>query len=279
MISHRLFCAHEHPLYIYIRVRRFLIFNRFVIPRVVPDYNTILVSIITAVYIVKILLIVHVFLISFRCCNEDELYSISCFFRFSPATEIIAMIVELNYQGHFSSETYQLVWNSMLRPKPYRMKLTHAKLCQIKWCLIDYCVNIYKPYITIKNFSIVKQGQNSITSSTSVFRLSITISLNSRRHIHNHIPERDVPPPIGHVALPAAPSFEQIMATVTPEDQVMRAFRKRKLERFSTKMPRLDPESGEIREVDITEANALEISQMAEMLEAPDGKSKWRSKL
>ncbi|XP_022658975.1 uncharacterized protein LOC111249408 isoform X4 [Varroa destructor] len=80
----------------------------------------------------------------------------------------------------------------------------------------------------------------------------------------------------GHVALPAAPSFEQIMATVTPEDQVMRAFRKRKLERFSTKMPRLDPESGEIREVDITEANALEISQMAEMLEAPDGKKVWR---
>ncbi|OQR66605.1 hypothetical protein BIW11_14039, partial [Tropilaelaps mercedesae] len=93
-----------------------------------------------------------------------------------------------------------------------------------------------------------------------------------RRHLHNHVPERDIPPPLGHVALPPAPCFEQVMATVTPEDQVMRFFRKRTLERFSTKMPRLDPESGEIREVDITEANALEISQMAEMVELSDGK-------
>ncbi|OQR69074.1 hypothetical protein BIW11_12495 [Tropilaelaps mercedesae] len=100
--------------------------------------------------------------------------------------------------------------------------------------------------------------------------LNLDGSFVRRRHLHNHLPEPQLPTPLaGHLQLPAPPSFEQAASIVLPA--ISRGPRQDVLEDFDTKISTWDPDTQQMVETQITLENSGDIAKGARV-EIIDGK-------
>ncbi|XP_022648916.1 uncharacterized protein LOC111245190 isoform X3 [Varroa destructor] len=100
--------------------------------------------------------------------------------------------------------------------------------------------------------------------------LNLDGSFVRRRHLHNHLPEAQLPTPLsGHMQLPAPPTFEEVVSIVLPP--ISRGPRQDVLEDFDTKLSTWDPNTQQMVETQITLENSGNIAKGAR-IEIIDGK-------